>query len=165
MAGSVLRSVTSAPVRILPWGDILEDLGSPSCESVARVLDVDPVFVDQWNRHGSAPKWACLALWWLTSYGQAMVYEKAERDCQLAVACCLTAERERDELLAGLGRPPGRSMLGRAQEVLGALPARPATWCDAVSSQGIAERVLAGSVVVRRRVKRGASHYGPRAGR
>jgi hypothetical protein len=165
--GAVLRSVSAAPVRILPWPEILEDLGHPSCESIARALDVDPVFVDQWNRHGTAPKWACLALWWLTSYGQAMVYEKAERDCQLAVACCLAAEKERDELLAQLGRPLGRSMLSRPQEARGSLPLRPATWCDLEPAHAIVDRVLSGDVVIvkRGRSPRGAAHPGPRVRR
>lgn len=161
-SAAVLRAVTAAPVRILPWLEILEDLGNPSCHAVARVLDVDPVFVDQWNRTGAAPKWACLALWWLTSYGQAMVYEKAERDCKLAVACCLAAEKERDELLGSLGRPPGRSMLSKPEKALQALPIRPAAWCDLGPAQGIVDRVLAGEVVVSKRVVRGASHRAPR---
>lgn len=112
MSGLRLRSVESAPNALPQWTVILDDLGRPDAFAVAKVLGVDPVFVDDWNTRGSAPKWACLALFWLTSWGQASVYEKAERDCQLALQLAGALERERDRLLSDLGKPPEPSLLG-----------------------------------------------------
>jgi hypothetical protein len=112
---NMLRSVEGAPRSLPQWSQILDDLGSPDVFAVSKVLGVDPVFVDDWNRRGAAPKWACLALFWLTRWGQAMVSEKSERDCQLAMACLSSVERDRDELLAQLGRPPAPPLLASSK--------------------------------------------------
>lgn len=138
-----LRSVDQAPKRVEPWPEIIADLGYPGPRDVARVLGVDVIHVDHWNQSGSAPKWACLALYWLTSWGRAEVHAQAVRDAQLAMQCLRAVERERDALARQLGRAEGSPMLVTPEQFdaldlpqtrMGALPAV-ATWIDGLGRQ------------------------------
>lgn len=111
-----LRSIEQAPKRVDAWPDIMEDLGFPGPVAVGRALGVDPIHVDHWNQSGNAPKWACLALYWLTSWGRASVHAQAVRDAQLAMQCLRAVERERDDLARALGRQAGAALLTTPQE-------------------------------------------------
>lgn len=144
-----LRGVDRIP-KVEAWPEIMADLGYPGPVVVGRSLDVDPLFVDGWNRAGSAPKWACLALYWLTTWGRAEVHAEAVRDAQLLAQCLRAVERERDQLLRDANRQPGRPLIAepRAFERLPFANAPvPAGWGDPVSAerQAPAGRFLAGA--------------------
>lgn len=134
---SGLRSVEQAP-STAAWPDIVADLGYPGPAVVGRVLGVDPIHVDGWNQTGSAPKWACLALWWLTTWGRAQVHEQAVRDAQLAMQCLRAVEKERDALLIAANRPAGRALLAAPTEFdrlpFAQAPAA-ATWLDSIGRE------------------------------
>jgi hypothetical protein len=136
---SGLRSIQQLPKRHDPWPEIMEDLGFPGPVAVGRALGVDPVHVDHWNQCGHAPKWACLALYSLTSWGRAAIHAQAVHDAQLAMQCLRAVERERDELAAAAGRQPGVPMLTRPQDFerlpFAEAPAV-ATWLDGIARGG-----------------------------
>lgn len=134
----LLRSIDQAPRVVEPWPRIMEDLGYPGPVAVGRALGVDPIHVDHWNQSGTAPKWACLALYWLTSWGRAEVHAQAVRDAQLAFQCLRAVERERDGLALALGRQAGRPMLDSPEDFerlpFCEAPAA-ATWVDALGRE------------------------------
>lgn len=107
---SRLRAVEQVP-KVEPWPEIVADLGFPGPVVIGRVLGVDPIHVDDWNQRGQAPKWACLALYWLTSWGRAEVHAQAVRDAQLAMQCLRAVERERNELARRVGERERGPML------------------------------------------------------
>lgn len=93
-----LSGLGQVPPTIPVWSLIMEDLAFPDVGSVMRVLGVEAHQVQEWNRTGSAPKWACLALFWLTRWGRSEVHQQATHDAIVAVQCLRAVERERDRL-------------------------------------------------------------------
>lgn len=97
-----LYGLGQVPPTVPMWGLIMEDLAFPDVGAVMRVLGVEADLVQEWNRTGSAPKWACLALFWLTRWGRAEVHQQATHDALVAVQCLRAVERERDRAVAAL---------------------------------------------------------------
>jgi hypothetical protein len=93
-----LSGLGQIPPTIPVWSLIMEDLAFPDVGSVMRVLGVEADQVQEWNRTGRAPKWACLALFWLTRWGRSEVHQQATHDAIVAVQCLRAVERERDRL-------------------------------------------------------------------
>jgi hypothetical protein len=91
-----LRSIEHGPAALPPWQFILEDLADPPVRRVARVLGVSQRSVYRWNASGNAPRMACLALFWLTRWGQSLVHTNAANDAQQAVGLVVALTRERD---------------------------------------------------------------------
>lgn len=104
-----------APDQLPSWETILNDLGQPSAVQIARTLDVGPSTVFRWNQRGSAPRAACLALFWLTRWGHSLIHTEATNDAirwanmagildhhrqdQAAAVAQLTQERDRLQAL------------------------------------------------------------------
>ena len=99
-----LYGIDHAPPSVPMWDVILEDLGRPSPERIARVLGVGRSTVYRWNQAGHAPRIACLALFWLTRWGRSAVHTQATNDALMAVALAASLERERDQLQVQLAR-------------------------------------------------------------
>lgn len=93
-----LHGLGQVPPTVPMWSLIMEDLAFPDVGQVMRVLGVEADVVQEWNRTGRAPKWACLALFWLTRWGRAEVHQQATQDALVAVQCLRAVERERDRL-------------------------------------------------------------------
>ena len=110
------RAIRKLPSHAGAWPDIMADLGFPGPVAVGRALGVDPIHVDHWNQAGDAPRWACLALYPLTSWGRASIHAEAVRDAQLAMQCLRAVERERDDLARALGRQVAGPMLSKPQD-------------------------------------------------
>ena len=89
-----LFSIDQAPSTLPIWQLILGDLGDPSAVRVARVLGVGVRTVHRWNQAGSAPRVACMALFWLTRWGRSQVHTQATNDALMAVALAKSLERE-----------------------------------------------------------------------
>lgn len=81
--------------RDLPlWELLITDLGNPPAARVARALGVGVSSVYRWNKTGRAPRMACLALFWLTSWGRSQVNTDAVND---AVMCAQLARSWREQ--------------------------------------------------------------------
>lgn len=63
-----LRSIEHAPASLPIWQTLLDDLGNPPPQRVARMLGVSVRTVYRWN----AAKAAMLALFWLTRWGHTV---------------------------------------------------------------------------------------------
>lgn len=89
-----LFSIEHAPSNLPIWQLILDDLGQPPAVRVARVLGVGVRTVYRWNNAGSAPRMACMALFWLTRWGRSQVHTQATNDALMAVALAKGLERD-----------------------------------------------------------------------
>lgn len=101
-----LYGIEQAPAALPIWQTILEDLSDPPAPRVARVLGVGVRTVYRWNQDGSAPRVACLALFWLTRWGRSAVHAQATNDALVAVGYAKALGRELEETrrqLAALG--------------------------------------------------------------
>jgi predicted DNA-binding transcriptional regulator AlpA len=93
-----LYALDRAPRALPIWQLILSDLGDPPPQRVAKVLGVGTRTVYRWNRDGSAPRAATLALFWLTRWGHSQVNADAVNNAAVAVGLLRSIERERDQL-------------------------------------------------------------------
>jgi hypothetical protein len=80
-----LYSVEQAPKHVPVWHALMDDLCQPPAHRVARVLGVSVRTIRRYNATGEAPRVACLALYWLTSWGRYNVNAQAVNDAQVAV--------------------------------------------------------------------------------
>lgn len=90
-----LFSIAQAPRHLPAWDLILDDLGRPSAERIARALDVGVSTVYRWNSARSAPRMACLALFWLTRWGRSEIDCRATNDAMMAVGLARSLHQER----------------------------------------------------------------------
>jgi predicted DNA-binding transcriptional regulator AlpA len=79
-----LHSLDQAPKTVPLWDAILEDLGDPSADRIAKLLGVSRSTVYRWKAAQEAPKCAALALFWLTKWGQSHVNAQAVNDAAMA---------------------------------------------------------------------------------
>ena len=68
---------------------MLDDLGHPKTEALARALGVSPSTARRWIAADSAPMPVLLAIFWLTSWGRHAV------DCEAHNAACMHAAMAR----------------------------------------------------------------------
>lgn len=97
-----LYSIESCPRHLPIWEAILDDLGNPPAPRIAKALGVGKSTVYHWKKTGSAPRIACLALYWLTRWGRSEVDARATNDATAAVGLARSLLQERDELRAAL---------------------------------------------------------------
>jgi predicted DNA-binding transcriptional regulator AlpA len=93
-----LFSIEQAPRGIPAWEQIIEDLGQPPPERIARVLGVSRSTIYRWASDGQGPRVACLALFWLTRWGRSAVHTQATNDAMMAVQLARSLTEERDRL-------------------------------------------------------------------
>jgi len=91
-------SIERMPRHVPIWDLILDDLGRPPAERIAKALDVVRTTVYRWNRAGQAPKMAALALFWLTRWGHSQIHADATNDATLAAQLVRSLSAERDQL-------------------------------------------------------------------
>lgn len=155
-----LFSIEHVPPSLPVWHAILEDLAHPPVHRVARVLGVSRRTVYRWNAAGSAPRVACLALFWLTRWGRSAVHTQAANDAVMAVSLVRGLERRVGELTAQVGHLERLGGYGSANEPLrdglgygGGLsphgqlqppdPPKPARLIDPAAGSGYADLALA----------------------
>ena len=99
-----LSSIEQSPNNVPAWELIIEDLGSPPAERIARVLGVGRSTVYRWQQDGTGPRIACLALFWLTRWGRSAVHTQATNDALMAVQLARSLTEERDRVARDLAR-------------------------------------------------------------
>lgn len=97
-----LFSIEQAPRHVPPWEAIIDDLGRPPVDRVARVLGVSRSTVYRWHSDGSGPRIACLALFWLTRWGRSSVDAQATNDAVMGFQLARALGEDRDRLAAKL---------------------------------------------------------------
>lgn len=93
-----LYTIDNAPASLPIWQLILDDLGCPPVPRIARTLGVSQRSVYRWNRQGSAPRMACLALFWLTRWGVSRVDAQAVNDARTACGMLACLQQENAQL-------------------------------------------------------------------
>lgn len=93
-----LHCIDQAPRDLPVWESIRNDLGDPPARQIAKALGVGVSTVHRWNATGSAPRMACLALFWLTRWGRSEVHSRAANDAALMSQLASSLERENAEL-------------------------------------------------------------------
>lgn len=68
------------PKKLPPLGLMLEDIGDPSTDAIAKALDVSRETVQRWIAQEKAPRVVLLALYYVTSWGRSEVNCQAEND-------------------------------------------------------------------------------------
>ena len=93
-----LYRIEHAPRTLPIWQTILDDLGRPSARQVGKALGVGTSTVHRWTQTDSAPRVACLALFWLTRWGRSLVDTRAANDATAAVGLVRALSEERDHM-------------------------------------------------------------------
>lgn len=93
-----LHSIEQAPSHVPMWHTLLDDLCQPPPARVARVLGLSLRTVQRYNQTGNAPRVACLALFWLTSWGRNAVHTQAHNDAVLMAGYVASLRREIEHL-------------------------------------------------------------------
>jgi predicted DNA-binding transcriptional regulator AlpA len=113
-----LFSIDHAPRALPIWQTLLDDLSNPPPARVARVLGVGVRTVYRWNRAGSAPRSACLALFWLTRWGRSEVHAQAVNDALMAVSYLRSLQDELDRTRLELAHVLALNASGSANQPL-----------------------------------------------
>jgi len=90
------------PRFVPPWDTLMDDLGHPAPELIARALGVGRSTVYRWNSAGHAPRAASLAVFWLTRWGRSEIDARATNDALMALQL---ARSLADDLAALRGQP------------------------------------------------------------
>lgn len=105
---------------------LLEDLGNPKPEALARAMGVSVSSVNRWRAADDAPRPVLMALFWLTSYGFNAIDCEAHNARQLAVAQADVLKRENAALRRELARLLAIGDFGAANDAsTTVIPARP----------------------------------------
>lgn len=94
-----LFSIEHMPRDLPIWDAILDDLGRPPPERIAKALGVGRSTAYRWQNAHSAPRAAALALFWLTRWGRSQIDAQATNDAVLAVSYARALAEERLQLL------------------------------------------------------------------
>lgn len=99
-----LSSLEKAPRSLPIWERLLEDLGNPGTDRIAKVLGVGTSTVYRWERDGKVPRVACLALFWLTRWGRSQIDAQATNDARLTAELARTLADDNRRLEARAAR-------------------------------------------------------------
>jgi len=83
---------------------MLDDIGAPSADQVAKALQVSVHQVRAWRRLDQAPHTAMLAIFWLTQWGMSLVECEAINVANLHMGMASALTREVETLRAELAR-------------------------------------------------------------
>lgn len=93
---------------------MLENLGNPPTDVLARTFGVSAGTVRRWIRQDCAPRAVLLAVFWLTSWGRQEIHAEAEQAARLHAALHEALRRENDALHARIARLEEMSEFGSA---------------------------------------------------
>lgn len=84
------------PTQLPSLGQMLADIGNPSAAELARALGISDRTARGWITANSAPRPACIALFWLTKWGQSAINAETVNLMQMhaAMASAYRAEAE-----------------------------------------------------------------------
>lgn len=92
------------PTYLPPLSTILDDIGNPSLHQVAKALGVSFDQVSTWRDLDEAPRPVCLALYWLTRWGQSSVDCEAVNAARLHVGVTRALQTQLDQVRRELAR-------------------------------------------------------------
>ena len=86
------------PRQVPPLATMLEDLGNPTAQQLARALGVSTRTVQRWHAQGEAPRPVLLAIFWLTRWGRSQVHCDAVNEAATYAGLAQALQRRVDEL-------------------------------------------------------------------
>lgn len=95
---------------------ILDDLGRPTPAAWGRAIGVSERTAWRWQAAGSAPRPACLALYWLTRWGWSAIESEALYAVDLLRTVQRTSQAEIASLRAEIGRLQALGDFGAAND-------------------------------------------------
>lgn len=95
---------------------MLDNLGNPSAETVARALGVGVRTVRRWIADDAAPRPALLALFWLTRWGASELECDAHNAATMAASHVTSLKAENAALRAALARRDALAGYGSAND-------------------------------------------------
>jgi hypothetical protein len=95
---------------------MLEDIGNPKTEALARALGVSPSTARRWIAAGSAPTPVMQAIFWLTSWGQHAVHCEAHNAAIMHASMTRLLRIELAEMAERLRRIEGIADFGSAND-------------------------------------------------
>lgn len=113
------------PRRYPSLRELLEDIGNPHPQKVAKALGVSERTLRRWLAKGDAPKPAMFSLFWLTSWGQAAVHCEAHNSALMHAQMAASLRRRVAELEAQIDELRRIGDFGAANDPLTDAP-RPA---------------------------------------
>lgn len=121
---SMLRRL---PMHMPALSLMLEDIGKPAPEALARALDVSVTTVRRWIAEDQAPQPVLLALYWITKWGASAVDANAHNDAVASAGLARALRSEVDALRARLEKFGRIADFGSANDPASSAPAGIAT--------------------------------------
>lgn len=88
------------PKQLPSLGQMLADIGNPSAAELARALGVSDRTTRGWIAANSAPRPACIAIFWLTTWGRSAIDAEAVNLMQMHAAMATAYRAEAETLRA-----------------------------------------------------------------
>jgi len=104
------------PRHLPDLSTMLEDIGNPKTEALARALGVSPSTARRWIAAGSAPTPVMQAIFWLTSWGQNAVHCEAHNAAIMHASMTRLLRIELAEMTARLQHIEGLADFGSAND-------------------------------------------------
>lgn len=82
------------PTQLPPLSLLLDDIGSPGADRLAKTFAVSRAEAMSWLRNDQAPRAVMLSLFWLTRWGRSVISAEATNDAAMAYGRCRALERE-----------------------------------------------------------------------
>lgn len=92
------------PRQVPPLSMMLDDLGNPPAQILARSLGVSERTARRWIRADSAPLPVLLSVFWLTSWGRSQIHIEAENAARLHAGLHECLRHENSALHARIDR-------------------------------------------------------------
>ena len=109
-----MGSIFKAPAHLPSFSMLLQSLGDPSAQDVARFLGVSLRSFYGWKRADVAPRPIMLALFYESEWGRSLVDAEATNAARVARGLVGSLERENANLRARLARLESLAQFGSA---------------------------------------------------
>ena len=106
------------PKMMPPLSMLLDDIGAPSSNQIAKALQVSERHVKAWRASDEAPHLAALSLFWLTRWGQSLIACEAVNAASMAHGLAACHELEVTRLRGELARVLSIAEFGCANDPL-----------------------------------------------
>lgn len=95
---TVMLIKTPTPREMPAFREMLANIGNPSSKAIAKALGLSERTVRSYRASGHAPRPVMLALFWVTSWGQARAHIDAHNDARMAQQSAVIYRHEAEKL-------------------------------------------------------------------
>lgn len=127
-----------APNQTPHFSTLLDDLPTRCHRQISRLLGISPATLARWARHGNAPRWAHLVLFWESRWGLSVLDADIENYRRVSQGLIRALERENAALRAQIERLAAQGSPGAANDPLWSVN------CERATRPGTMTRPLPG---------------------